>query len=126
LGMKAYSLDLRSRVLAAVEVGAPLVSVAERFQVGEATVRRWVRLHEATGSLAPRPRRGRRPHLGFDDVAALDAQVAAAPDATLVEHCTRWAETHGRRPSRSAMGRALQRRDWRRKKRPSTPANKIP
>ena len=122
--MQAYSLDLRSRVLAAVAAGAPLVSVAERFQVGVATVRRWVRLHEATGSLRPRPRPGRRPTLGLEDPAALAALVAAAPDATLAEYCARWAETHGRRPSRTTMGRALKRRDWRRKKRPSTPASK--
>jgi transposase len=124
--MKAYSLDLRQRVLTAVTAGHPQVAVAERFQVGVATVRRWVRLQEATGSLAPRPRRGRRPHLGLDDAAALDAQLAAAPDATLAEHCARWGQTHGRRPSRSAMCRALQRRDWRRKKRRSTPASKTP
>jgi transposase len=124
--MKAYSLDLRSRALAAVEAGMPLVSVAERFQVGVATVRRWVRLHEATGSVHPRPRPGRRPELGLDDAAALDALLAAAPDATLSELCARWAETHGRRPSRTTMGRALKRRDWRRKKRRSTPANKTP
>jgi len=122
--MKAYSLDLRTRVLAAVEAGTPLVGVAERFAVGVATVRRWVRLQETTGSLAPRPRPGRRSPLGLDDAAALDAQVEAAPDATLAEHCARWATSHGRRPSPSAMCRALQRRDWRRKKSPSTPVNK--
>ena len=42
--MKAYSLDLRTRVIAAVEAGTPLVGAAERFAVGVATVRRWVRL----------------------------------------------------------------------------------
>ncbi len=124
--MEAYSLDLRRRVLAAVHAGAPLVAVAARFQVGVATVRRWVRLHEATGSLAPRPRIGRRPQLGLEDAEALDAQLAAAPDATLAEHCARWGQTHGHRPSRSAMCRALQRRDWRRKKSRSTLVNKTP
>jgi transposase len=122
--MKAYSLDLRTRVHAAVAAGAPLVAVAERFEVGVATVRRWMRLHEATGSLTPRPRPGRRPQLGLEDAAALDALLAVAPDATLAEHCARWAETHAQRPSRSALCRALQRRDWRRKKSLSTPANK--
>jgi transposase len=110
--------------VAAVEAGPPLVAVAERFAVGVATVRRWVRLQEATGSLAPRPRLGRRPQSGLDDVAALDAQLETSPDATLDEHCTRWAATHGRRPSPSAMCRALQRRDWRRKKKHSTRVNK--
>ena len=122
--MKAYSLDLRQRVLTAVTVGQSLVSVAERFQVGVATVRRWRRLHEATGSLAPRPRVGRRPQLGLEDVEALDAQLAAAPDGTLAEHCSQWEQTHGRRPSRSAMCRALPRRDWRRKKKRSTQVSK--
>jgi len=124
--MTTYSLDLRSRVVAAVLAGTPIVTVADRFVVGDATVRRWVRLYETTGSLAPRPRVGRRPQLGLDDTAALDAQLAAAPDATLAEHCAQWAQSHGRRPSRSAMCRALQRRDWRRKKRASMPANKTP
>ena len=122
--MKAYSLDLRRRVHAAVAAGAPLVTVAARFEVGVATVRRWMCLHAATGALTPRPRSGRRPQLGLDDAAALDAQLTAAPDATLDEHCARWAATHDRRPSRSAMCRALQRRDWRRKKRRSTPVSK--
>ena len=37
--MKAYSLDLRERIVAALEEGASVVSVAQRFSVGERTVR---------------------------------------------------------------------------------------
>ena len=38
----AYSTDLRSRVLAAVEAGESPEMVAERFVVGRSTVYRWV------------------------------------------------------------------------------------
>ena len=38
----AYSTDLRSRVLAAVEAGGSPEAVAERFAVGRSTVYRWV------------------------------------------------------------------------------------
>jgi transposase len=38
----AYSTDLRSRVLAAVEAGESPEAVAERFAVGRSTVYRWV------------------------------------------------------------------------------------
>jgi transposase len=50
--------------------------------------------------------------------AALRAQVAAHPDATLAEHCQRWQETHGVVVSVPTMGRALQRLGMTLKKRP--------
>jgi transposase len=45
-------------------------------------------------------------------VQALVAQVRAAPDATLVEHCATWTAATGVAVSPSTMSRALTRAGW--------------
>ncbi len=54
LGMKPYSIDLRSQVLAAVDRGVPREEVAETFDVSMPSVKRWLRLRRETGGLEPR------------------------------------------------------------------------
>ena len=56
---RPYSMDLRKRVVAAVEGGQSRRAVAKLFQVGAATVVRWVQMHRASGTCAPRPMGGR-------------------------------------------------------------------
>jgi transposase len=52
--MKAYSEDLRERVIGAVETDRPREEVAARFEVSVLTIERWVRLQRETGGLARR------------------------------------------------------------------------
>ena len=59
--MQAYSEDLRSRIVAAVDGGMPRSEAARVFGVGRATVKRYLALRRATGALAPRPHRGPPP-----------------------------------------------------------------
>jgi len=125
-GMRAYSLDLRERIVHAVEAGRPLKEVARAFGVGRATVRRYVRLERATGSLAPRTSPGRPAAIGAADAAALGAQLADAPDATLAEHCERWARERGVSVSAATMHRAIARLGFTRKKRSSMRASGTP
>lgn len=51
---KAYSLDLRERVIAEVDRGTKPAEVAERFQITERTIWNWLSLREQTGQLFPR------------------------------------------------------------------------
>ena len=51
--VKPYSMDLRERVVAAVEAGESRRSAARRFGVGESTAVKWLQRHRATGSAAP-------------------------------------------------------------------------
>jgi hypothetical protein len=44
------------------------------------------------------------------------AQVEAAPDASLIEHCESWAKRQGTRVSPSTMCRMLKRVKWTRKR----------
>jgi transposase len=85
--MEAYSLDLRQRVLAAVEADElSRTEIAELFHVSTAWIRRLLQRYRATGSLAPRPRRY-GPHPKLDDTRRqqLATLVAQDPDATLAE-----------------------------------------
>jgi transposase len=111
-GMRAYSLDLRERIVRAVASGQPTTVVAQTFGVGVATVRRYSTQQRLTGSLAPKRHLGPARRIGPADQPALLAQVQAAPDATLAEHCTTWEQTHGVRVSPPTMCRALARLGW--------------
>ncbi|MBI3963243.1 MAG: transposase [Deinococcus sp.] len=119
----AYSMDLRQRIVAAVvEDGQRHAEVAQRFQVGIATVRRYLRRAQE-GRLAAEPPPGRPPHITPAQYPALAAQVAAHNDASLHEHGARWAEQHGIAVSVSALCRTLQRARITRKKSRSAPPN---
>src|SRR3712207_9488900 len=85
--VRAYSMDLRARVVAAVDAGMTQSQAAARFGVSLRTVERYLARRRATGSLAaseqrhgPEPTVRRRLH------AWLPARVDAAADATLAEH----------------------------------------
>ena len=57
---RALSLDLRERVIAAIEEGASCRTAAERFSVGVATAIRWHARFCAEGEIATRPMGGDR------------------------------------------------------------------
>jgi transposase len=52
--MRAYSMDLRVRVLAACDAGDTTAEVAEAFAVSEAWVRRLKQRRRQTGEVGPR------------------------------------------------------------------------
>ena len=59
---KPYSMDLRERVVAAVEEGGlSRRQAAARFGVGESSAIRWVARSRATGSVAPGQMGGHKP-----------------------------------------------------------------
>jgi transposase len=123
----AYSLDLRKRVLAAVDRGMSRTQAARQFQVGRATITIWVRLRRERGSLAAQSPPGRPRTIGPADHDALWAQLTAQADATLPAHVASWAAQYPA-PSLSvaSMSRAIRRLDWTRKKSRSAPASKTP
>lgn len=116
---KTYSLDLRENAVAAViAAGRSQAEVARSFGVGLITLWRWVALWRAGESLAPKPPKP-GPAGFFADpatLAALEAQVAAAPDDRLDDHCRTWQAATGQRVSRATMGRAVARLAWTHKK----------
>jgi len=85
--MKAYSTDLREKIVLAYERGdATWDEVAETFGVGRRTVARLLKLYYGGESLAPLPHGGGYPaSLDQKSLAWLASRVAAQPDATLSE-----------------------------------------
>lgn len=107
--MRTYSVDLRERIVAAVDGGQARREVARRFEVSLATSSNYLRLRRATGGLAPRPRAGDRPAIGPARYPQLVAQLRADPDATLEQHGERWAASTGQTVSVSTMWRTIAR-----------------
>src|SRR5438093_11257996 len=105
--MKAHSEDLRLRIIAAVDGGTPRSEAARVFGVSRATVKRYLVLRRATGALVPRPRHGPPAVKTAALAAALPPRLAAAPDATLDEHCAWYEQTCGVRVSDATMSRVI-------------------
>ena len=57
---RPYSLDLRARVVVAVEAGLPRAEAARLFGVGRSTVRRLPKARREWGNLAPKAGRPAR------------------------------------------------------------------
>ena len=121
--MKAYSVDLREKVLRAVDEGSPRSEIIKLLGVSRATIKRYLKQRRETGTISARPIPG-RPSKKFAPLqAGLVAQLQAYPDATLERHCQIWEHEHGLRVSPTTMGRAIRRVGWTRKKRRWVPLN---
>lgn len=115
--MKAYSEDLRLRVLAALDGGMSRAQAARTFQVSGSSIDRWRTQRSALGHLRPKRSPGRPRKIGMSAEARLRAQLGAAPDATLPEHVSAWTHQQGTSLSRWTMSRAIARLRFSRKKR---------
>ena len=83
---KALSVDLRVRVLAAVEAGASHREAAARFGVSAASVSRWRSLLRVQGDSRPGPLGGDRRSGRIEAQAMLIRQlIDDVPDATVEE-----------------------------------------
>lgn len=84
--MRAYSNDLRERILAAVARGEESIrQIADLFSVSLSCVVRLLQHWRRTGSVQPKPHRGATRKLDAAADARLLELVRAQPDATLAE-----------------------------------------
>ena len=114
--MKAYSQDLRERVLRAVDLDRPRAEVVQLFGVSLATIKRYLKQRREEGHVRPKAIRGRPAKKRAQVEADVLPQLQAHDDATLEQHCAMWEQTHGERVSRWTMSRAIKRLGWTRKK----------
>ena len=115
--MKAYSVDLRSKIVAAhLEQKLSIRKTAEIFACSKSLVQKLVKQQKIEGNLQPKPRgKPRYSHLN-NSPAELREIVAAHPDATLLELCELFAQKTGNWVGRTAMCNALQKLGLNRKK----------
>lgn len=121
--MKAYSQDLRERVLRAVDQGYARNEIIQLFGVSRATIKRYLKQRRETGEIKVKPIPGRPSKKLAPLQVGLVAQLEAHPDATLAIHCQLWETEHGMQVSPRTMGRAIRRVGWTRKKRRWAPLN---
>jgi transposase len=126
--MAAYSLDLRERIVEAVERRmSSKRKIAEWFGVHESFLYKLLRQKRDRGDLAPLPHGGgAEAKLAAEQLPALSALVAATPDATLEELREQLKKKVRVEVSRSTICRRLQGLGLTRKKRPSAPPKPIP
>ena len=125
--MKSYSLDLRERVVAACQAGGQQAAVARQFSVSLSFIAKLLRRYRTYGSAASLPPgRGPAPRLDGPALAQLSACLRQTPDATLDELRVWLVAVGGPSMSQSALGRAVQALNWRRKKRAFTPPSETP
>ena len=80
---RPYSLDLRERVVAAVESGRTVRDVASSFGVSVSSVVKWSQRYRATGSAAALPMGGRRPFALAAHRGWVLSRLTEKPDLTL-------------------------------------------
>lgn len=113
---KPLSMDLRERLISAVEDGMSRRSAARLFSVVPPTAIKWVDRQRLTGSVRPRARGG--DHRSYRVEAHADEILALAKDTdlTLAELVDYLRQTHGLTVAQSTIWCLLDRRDMTYKK----------
>ena len=120
---RAYSEDLRVRVVRDVEAGASRRSVAARYRVSVSFVVKLVNRWQAAGTLKPRRIGGAKIHALAPHLELVRQLLAEVPDITLEELRLRLA-AQGVQVGRSSVDRFLAVHKLTRKKRPPTLPNR--
>ena len=116
--MKAYSIDLREKIVQAYEQGdASVRKVASRFGVAKSFVQKLLLMKKNEGHVKPRPQGGSMKGELDGCCAQLAAMVEQYPDRTLLEYCEYWGTTYDHWISTSTMCRGLQKQKLTLKKR---------
>ena len=126
--MKAYSTDLRQKIIEAHQRGhGTQRAIAELFGVSVSFVEKLLQRYRTTGTFSAKPHGGgQKRRLGADADQHILAWIQAQPDLTLVELQTKTYQELGISLSLATLCRNLKRLGLTRKKSPSRPANVTP
>ena len=104
---RAYSQDLRERVLAAADDGEPVGRIATLLRVSVSYVSKVLSRRQRTGQTTALPQRCHLPRRLAALQGAIEAQVTSHPDATIAELRAWLAETHKVSASTGLMWKTL-------------------
>ncbi len=105
--MSGYSVDLRRRIVSAVESGMSKAQAAHTFSVSLSSVKRYLDRARKGGSLAPKKRPGSSPKLEEKAMKLLEEDLRERPYLTLRDRCGYIEAMTGLSVSRSTMCRAI-------------------
>lgn len=112
---KGYSVDLRLRVVEAIDVGMSKMQAHRIYGVSRSTIDDWLCLREETGSVQVIPSRAGRK--GLHRQEAFAEFVCRHQHSTLEQMRTAWHEEKQQKLSLMAFSRALRASGYTRKKR---------
>lgn len=121
---KAYSQDLRDRVLALADAGSGVCRIAERLRVSVSYVSKVLSRRLRTGEISARPQRCHVPPKLIGLHGAIAARITAKPDSTIDELRTWLVTTHAMTASKGLVFKTLADLRLTHKKSPSTPQNR--
>ena len=107
--MNAYSKDLRSKALAALDRGIPRREVQYLFGISRSTIKRWLKRRRPTGDVAVHKIPGRPSVKGEASGRWLPAHLKRNPDLTLKGHRETFEDETGVEVSEAAMSRNIRR-----------------
>jgi transposase len=105
--MRAYSLDLRKKIVESVKNGMPKSETARRFGVDRATVKRYCKQLDERGTLEPRKAPGKRPKLDEKATKLLAKDLQERPWATHSQRAEFLFAVSGVRVSEATVCRAV-------------------
>jgi transposase len=114
--MKAYSVDLRQRIIAAVRRGMSKAEAARTFGVGPTSVKRYVARAQQGEPLEPGKAPGKKSKLGDSGMKLLEADLHERPAASYDTRAELLHELLGIRVSRATICRTIKRMGYTRKK----------
>jgi transposase len=114
--MKAYSEDLRRKIVDAIERGMPKAEAARTFGVGISTVKRYATKAQRGEPLEPGRAPGKRPKIDERLSKLLEGDLEERPFVTLRQRCDYVEAMSGVSVSRSTMCRSIARIGSTRKK----------
>ena len=114
--MKAYSKDVRRKIVDAIERGMPKAQAARTFGVGISTVKRYATKARRGEPLEPAKAPGKRPKIDERLSKLLEGDLEERPFVTLQQRCDYVEAMSGVSVSRSTMCRAIARIGSTRKK----------
>ncbi len=114
--MKAYSVDLRERIVAAVGRGMSKAQAARTFGVGATSVKRYVNLEQQGRSLEPGKAPGKESKLGQSGIRLLEEDLHERPTVTYENRAQLLYRLLGIEVSKATICRAIRRLGYTRKK----------
>lgn len=116
LKMKAYSIDLREKIVAAVRRGMSKAQAARTFGVGATSVKRYVKLAEEGKPLNPGKAPGKKAKLAGSGMRLLEEDLRSRPAVTYKKRADLLYELLGIRVSKATICRMVRRLGYTRKK----------
>ena len=116
LAVKAYSVDLREKIIAAVGRGMSKAQAARTFGVGATSVKRYVKLAEEGKPLTPGKAPAKKGKLDRSAMKLLKEDLHSRPAVTYEKRADLLCELLGLRVSKSTICRMVRRLGYTRKK----------